>query len=140
MLHFGNCSSYNRFPEAWRTIYSKSSREGASGIGDVSSSGRLSFACFIGLDPEGLASAQVGEAIAAATTNFSILSSEALVETGVGTFEDFRTTSKTLAILLPFLGVITAVVVNFATPSWLGDSTVSDTPLSLLPFLLPDQQ
>jgi hypothetical protein len=64
---------------------------------------------------------QVGEALAIATSpNSSILSSEALVEIGVGTFEDFKTASKTLAILLPFLGVAAAEVANFGNPIMVG--------------------
>jgi hypothetical protein len=68
---------------------------------------------------------------------------KALVETGVGTFEDFRTMSKTLAILLPFLEVIVVAVVNFGNPVVVGGSAVSDAPLSLsylLLFLLPERQ
>jgi hypothetical protein len=44
------------------------------------------------------------------------LSSEALIETGVGTFEDFRTTSIMLVILLTFLGVVAAAVVDLDNP------------------------
>jgi hypothetical protein len=38
---------------------------------------------------------------------------EASVEAGVDIFVDFRTASRTMSILLPFLGVIAAAVVNF---------------------------
>jgi hypothetical protein len=52
------------------------------------------LACPTSLVPEGPASTQVGEVLAAATSpNSSILSSEALVEAGVGTFEDLVTMS-----------------------------------------------
>jgi hypothetical protein len=57
------------------------------------------------------------DTLAAATSpNSSILSSEALVEIGVGTFEDFRTACRTLAILLPFLGVVAGADANFDKP------------------------
>jgi hypothetical protein len=48
------------------------------------------------------------------------LSLEALVEAGVGTFEDFRTASKTLVILLPFLGVDAGAGANFDNPVLVG--------------------
>jgi hypothetical protein len=61
-----------------------------------------------------------GEALAAtAPPNSSILSSEALEEAGVGTFEDFRIASKTLAIL-PFLGVDAGADANFDNPIMVG--------------------
>jgi hypothetical protein len=44
------------------------------------------------------------------------LSSEALIETGVGTFEDFRIASRMLAILLTFLGVVATAVVDLDNP------------------------
>jgi hypothetical protein len=63
----------------------------------------------------------VGEALTImAPPNSSILSSEVLAETGVGTFEDFRTASRTLVILLPFLGVIATPIDNFGNPVVVG--------------------
>jgi hypothetical protein len=95
-------------------MYPKSSREDAFDIGIVSFSKRPSFTCSAGLIHEGSASAQVGEAHAVvATPNSSILSSEALVEAGISTFKDFRTASRTLAILLPFLRVSARAASNF---------------------------
>jgi hypothetical protein len=83
-------------------------------IGIASFSGRPSFICFAALIPEGPASTQVGEALAAAASpNSSILSSEALVGAGIGTFKEFRTASRTPAILLPFLGVAAGADANF---------------------------
>jgi hypothetical protein len=97
-------------------MYPKSLREAALGIGSVSFSDRLSFTCSTGLVFEGPASAQVGEALAtAASPNSSVLSSE-IVEVGVDNFEGFRTTSRTLVILLPFLGVIAVTIVVFDNP------------------------
>ena len=88
---------------------------------NVSFSRRPSFACSIGLVPEGLVSTQIGEALAVATSpHSSTLSSEALVEAGVGTFEDFRTASRTLAVLLPFLGVAARAAANFDNPVMVG--------------------
>jgi hypothetical protein len=52
-------------------MYPKSSREDASGISDVSFSGRPSFTCSTGLVPEGLASTQEGEVLAAAASSSS---------------------------------------------------------------------
>jgi hypothetical protein len=62
----------------------------------------------------------VGEALAVGTSLRSLaLSSGASVEAGVGIFVDFKTASKTLAILL-FLGVIVAAVVSFSNPVVVG--------------------
>jgi hypothetical protein len=51
--------------------------------------------------------------VLAATTysNSSTLSLETLVGVGVATFEGFRTASRTLTILLSFLGVVAGIVV-----------------------------
>jgi hypothetical protein len=48
------------------------------------------------------------------------LSAEALVETGVSTFEDFIIASRTLAILLPFLGVAVGADANLDNPVMIG--------------------
>jgi hypothetical protein len=91
------------------------------GVGDVGFSRRSSFSYFAALIPEGPASTQGGEALAAmAPPNSSILSLEVLAEAGVGTFEDFWTASRTLAILLPFLGVVAGADANFDNPVMLG--------------------
>jgi hypothetical protein len=88
----------------------KISVDDASGISSVNFSGRLSFIYSIGLLVEGPASAQAGEALAVTTSpNFSILSLETLVGAGVATFEGFRTSSRTLAILLPLIGVAAGI-------------------------------
>jgi hypothetical protein len=62
----------------------------------------------------------VGEALAVDTSlRSSALSLGASVEAGVGIFVDFKTASKTLAILL-FLWVIVAAVVSFGNPVVVG--------------------
>jgi hypothetical protein len=64
---------------------------------------------------------QIEEALAVATSlRSSILSSEALVEIGVDIFVDFRTASRTLAILLPFLGLAAGATANFDNPVVVG--------------------
>jgi hypothetical protein len=103
-------------------MYPKSSREDASNIGDVNFFERPYFACSTGLIPEGPASAQVGEALTATVLlNSSILSLEALAGAGISTFEGFRTTSKALAILLPFQGVAVGAAANFDNPVMVGE-------------------
>jgi hypothetical protein len=75
---------------------------------------RLYFTCSIGLVFEGPALAQPGAALEVTTSpNSSTLSSETLVGARVAIFEAFRTASRTLAILLPFLGVDAGIVVVF---------------------------
>jgi hypothetical protein len=91
-------------------IKSRSSVGAALGIGSVKFSGRLSFTCSIGLVSEGSALVQSGTTLAATTSNYSTMSSETLVGAGVAIFEGFRTTSRTLAIFLPFLGVAVGAV------------------------------
>jgi nitrate/TMAO reductase-like tetraheme cytochrome c subunit len=58
----------------------------------------------------------VGEALVVDTSlRSSVLSLGASVEAGVGIFVDFKTASKTLAILL-FLAVIVVAIVSFTNP------------------------
>jgi hypothetical protein len=78
----------------------------------------------------------VGEALTMGTSlDSSTLSLGASVEVGLGIFVDFKTASKTLAILL-FLGVIVVVaaIVSFGNSVVVGDSAVLNAflPLSSL--------
>ena len=47
-------------------------------------------------------------------------SSEVKVGAGIGIFEDFRKVSKTLAIILTFLGVVAGAAANFDNPVMVG--------------------
>jgi hypothetical protein len=83
---------------------SRSPGDTASGVGNDTFSDRLSFTCSIGLLFEGPALAQSG-----AFSNSLAMSLQILVWAGVLIFEGLRTLSRTLAILIPFLGVATEV-------------------------------
>jgi hypothetical protein len=71
---------------------------------------------FSGAVPEGPASAWIKEALAlTASLASSIFSLEASTVVGVGAFMDFKTASKTLAILI-FLRVPVVVVDSYSSP------------------------
>jgi hypothetical protein len=77
----------------------------ALGISGDTFSDMLSLTYSVGLFSDGPASAQSRTILSLAFFNSSYLSLEIFVAEGVTTFEGLKTTSSTLAILLPLLGV-----------------------------------
>jgi hypothetical protein len=89
----------------------------ASGIGSDILFGRLSLMCSVGLISEGPALVHSGAALTTTTSsNSQALSFKILVGAGVAIFKGLRTTSRTLAILLPFLGVTAKAVAILDSP------------------------
>ena len=104
-------------------------------------SGRFSFTSSTRLALEGPASARTGEAlVVAASLASSILSLETSVVAEAGNLVDYKTASKTLAILL-FLGVVVAVVDSFSNPVAIGGLNSFDysSAVFFVPALLPDR-
>jgi hypothetical protein len=96
---------------------SRSPVDAALGIGSDNFSGRLLLIHSVGIIFEGPALAQSGAALTAtSSSNSPTLSLETLAGAGVAIFEGLRTTSRTLAILLPFLGVAVEMVAVHNNP------------------------
>jgi hypothetical protein len=101
---------------------SRSLVDTALGIGSDNFSGRLSLIRSVGVIFEGPALAQSVAALAAiASSNSPTLFVETLAGAGVATFEGLRTTSRTLAILLPFLGVAAETIIVLDNPGTTGE-------------------
>jgi hypothetical protein len=94
----------------------------ASGVGNVIFSGKLYFTCSFGLNSEGPALVRSGATLTSvAFSNSPALSLEILVVVGVAIFDGLRTTSRTSAILLPFLGVAAEADVIRDSPCFIGE-------------------
>jgi hypothetical protein len=98
-------------------IKSRSPVDTASGIGSDIFYGKLSSTCPVGLISKDPALVQSGAALTSiAFSNSPALSLEILAGAGVAIFEGLRIASRTLAVLLPFLGVATEADVTCDSP------------------------